>query len=97
MPAKPAGARESVEWAEQGVDAAAREGEPSSEAPASIRETYRAIAARQAELKIEEARLYLSLEQKRAAATVLRSILGRYGDTPSAQAASKLLEELARE
>ncbi len=84
-----ADARESAEWARQG--GAASPG-PASDA---IAETYRSIAARQAELKIEEARLYLRLRQRRAAETVLRSVLGRYGDTPSAEAAAVLLEELA--
>jgi hypothetical protein len=88
-------ARESAEWAREGA-ALAPAGSPPSAADA-IAETYRAIAARQAELKIDEARLYLRLRQRRAAQTVLRAVLGRYGDTPSAQEAARLLEELARE
>jgi len=39
--------------------------------------------------------LYRWLRQRRAAETVLRSVIGRYGDTPAADAAAKLLEELA--
>jgi outer membrane protein assembly factor BamD (BamD/ComL family) len=89
-------ARESTAWAEGQAKAGEGRGE-AAEAEAAIRETYRAIAARQAELKMEEARLYLKLRKTEAAETVLRSVLGRYGDTPSAQAAAKLLEKLAQE
>jgi len=88
-------ARESAEWARQ--QAAGSPAGAASEAADAIAETYRAIAARQAELKMDEARLYLRLRQRRAAETVLRAILGRYGNTPSAQDAARLLEELARE
>lgn len=82
-------ARERVERAME--QAAADGGEPHQ----AIRETYRAIAARQAELKMEEAELYIRLKKPRAAETVLRSVLRRYGDTPAAKRAAELLEELS--
>lgn len=80
-----AGAREEIEWARQ--QAGAQEG---------IERVYRDIAAREAELMIEEARLYRRLRQRRAAETVLRALLGRYGRTPAAARAAELLEELSR-
>ena len=60
-----------------------------------IRETFKAIARRQAELKIREARLYLKLRKVSAAEHVLRTVLRRYGETPSAAVAAEMLEELA--
>jgi len=61
----------------------------------AIRRTFEAIAERQAELKIAEARLYLKLRKPRAAEWVLRSVLRRYGSTRSAKRAAEMLEELA--
>ncbi len=82
---------EELDWElEAGRRAATKK--PADEA---IRETYKAIAARRAELKIDEARLYIRLKKPRAAETVLRSVLRRYGDTPSAGRAARLLEELS--
>lgn len=89
------GALEGAGWA--GEQAADGRGEEASEEVRAIRETYRAIAARQAELKVDEARLYLRLRRRGAAETVLRGVLARYGDSPAAQDAAKLLEKLARE
>jgi outer membrane protein assembly factor BamD (BamD/ComL family) len=66
-----------------------------AESERAIRETYRHIAFRQAELKMEEARLYVRMGRPAAAEWVLRSILRSYGDTPSARRAADLLEELA--
>jgi outer membrane protein assembly factor BamD (BamD/ComL family) len=63
----------------------------------AIEETWRAIAERQAELKIEEARLYLRMRRPAAAEYVLRSVLRKYGETPSAARAAELLEELTAE
>lgn len=83
-------ARDSAEWARQ-------QAAPAPFGTSAIDETYRAIAARQAELKIDEARLYIRLKKPRAAEWVLRSVLRRYGDTPSAREAAELLEELAGE
>ncbi len=62
---------------------------------AAIRRTFEAIAERQAELKIAEAKLYVKLKKPRAAEWVLRSVLRRYGSTRSAKKAAEMLEELA--
>ncbi len=70
---------------------------PQGSEDAAILKTYRAIAARQAELKIKEAKLYVRLKKPRAAETVLRSVLRRYGDTSSAARAARMLEELSEE
>ncbi|MHC4916143.1 MAG: tetratricopeptide repeat protein [Planctomycetota bacterium] len=73
------------------------DGEKSGGDREAIDRTWRAIAARQAELKIDEARLYLRMKRPRAAECVLRSVLRRYGDTPSVARAAKMLEELSGE
>ncbi len=72
-----------------------QEGDAAAGDRRAIDRTWQAIAARQAELKIDEARLYLRMKRPRAAECVLRSVLRRYGDTPSAARAAKLLEELS--
>jgi outer membrane protein assembly factor BamD (BamD/ComL family) len=78
----------------KGKDKDKHKGEDEDDA---IRRTYEAIAARQAELKIAEARLYLRLKKPRAAEWVLRSVLRRYGDTPSAKEAARMLERLSED
>lgn len=63
----------------------------------AIQEAYDDISVRQAELKIEEARLYLRMKRPDSAQWVLRSVLRNYGETPSALTAAEMLEELSRE
>jgi outer membrane protein assembly factor BamD (BamD/ComL family) len=83
--------REGAGWALEAVEGDA----PGTPVRQALNETYREISERQAQLKLEEAALYLRLKRASSAHCVLLSILRKYGETKAAVRAAALLEELS--
>ncbi len=83
--------REGAGWALEAVEGQ----DPNTPVRQALDETYREISERQAQLKLEEAALYLRLKRESSAHCVLLSILRKYGETKAAIRAAALLEELS--